>query len=47
MELTQLQIDEFKALAGIVIAFGMITTVAFGIKLIVDRIPAKFIERIF
>lgn len=46
LELSQLQIDLFKSLAGIVLTVGLFTTIAFSIKLIVDRIPVKFIERI-
>ena len=46
MELTTLQIDLLKSLAGLVLAGGMLATFGYGIKLIVDRIPTNLLEKV-
>lgn len=38
MELTQLQIDLFKSLAGLVIAGGLLTAIGYSMKLVLDKV---------
>ena len=47
MELTTLQIDLFKSLAGILIIGGIFTTTVICIKLAINKLPNKFITKLF
>jgi hypothetical protein len=45
--LTQLQIDGLKALGAIAFLTAEIILVGYTVKVIVDKLPLKFIKRIF
>jgi hypothetical protein len=45
MELTELQITLLKSLAGLTITGGLIAGVVISLKLLVDKIPTRFMEK--
>ena len=47
MELTTLQIDILKSLAGLLITGGIFATAAIGIKLAVDKLPNDILTKLF
>lgn len=47
MELSPLQIELFKSLTGMIITGTILVSIGYGIKIIVDKIPTNFIDKLF